>query len=137
MKAPIVILLEALLAGQQVEAPTGHTLVMDETRIFVVGRRFNTIQEHLDSPEGGKEIWLDAGPYNHLDVLMNFADSLSKDELFALAARTAFRKMKVARPPVLEPNTINGYPVCAACGGTGQGRTIQSCAPCKGRGYIR
>lgn len=137
MKAPIVILLEALLAGQQVKAPTGHTLVMDDNRIFVVGRRFNTIQEHLDSPEGGEEIWLDAGPYNHLDVLMNFADSLSKDALFELSARTAFGKMKLGKPPVLEPNTINGKPVCADCGGTGQDRTVKSCPTCKGRGYTK
>ena len=135
MKHNALIVLEALLLGQRVKMPTGHTLVMEDGQLLLVAEIWSVAGDE-------KEILLSPGALGEMDVFVRQCEEMSPQDVFIIGSQSVMIKManeRAERRKQLEfqAEYTNGFPPptpCPACGGTAQGRTVESCRACKGTG---
>lgn len=137
MKHPSLIVLEALLLGQRVLMPTGHTLAMEDGKVWLVAE--------TRRGEETSEILLDPGALGERNVFLKYCEAMNPTDLFVIGSQSAMIKMGQERAvrrlsinrEVFEAEYLGSFPPptpCALCGGTAQGRTVESCPACNGTG---
>lgn len=133
MKHNALIVLEALLLGQRVKMPTGHTLVMEDGQLLLVAEIWSVVGDE-------KEILLSPGALGGMDVFVRQCEEMSPQDVFVIGSQSAMIKMANGRAESrarwraeytgdFQPSTP-----CDVCGGTGQGYRVESCPACKGTG---